>query len=71
MSTDNVNNKKQKQQDITWDALVRESEVRIQAYRRQISDLRKSIIFFKKQESLGIPFPITKAKKVDKYLDTY
>jgi hypothetical protein len=46
-------------QDITWERLIRESESQIAAYRKKIDDLRKSIIFFRKQAETGAKFPVS------------
>jgi hypothetical protein len=61
MEQDKVNEKTGKlvvkEQDITWDKLVRDSEYEISFCKEKISKLRKSIGFFKKQAALGIQFP--------------
>lgn len=43
--------------DITWKKLINDSETEIKTCKDKISKLRKSIGFFKKQDSLGIEFP--------------
>jgi hypothetical protein len=57
MSVDKVNENRETRLDITWDKLIYDSEVEIESCKDKISKLRKSIEFFKKQESMGIPFP--------------
>jgi hypothetical protein len=51
MSTHKVN-------DGTWNALIEGAEETIQTCRDRIKDLKKSIVFFKKQKEAGAPFPI-------------
>jgi hypothetical protein len=51
MSTHKVN-------EITWSTLIKDSETAIQTCRDKIKELRKSIVFFKKQQDAGNPFPV-------------
>ena len=62
MSRDNVNDE-QSTKDITWETLIAASESQIDACREKISILRKSLNFFKKQASIGAPFPATGRRK--------
>jgi hypothetical protein len=48
--------------DITWNRLIKDAESEIKNCKDKISKLRKSIGFFKKQESLGLSFPSLKEK---------
>jgi len=61
MSTDNCKEKDEIQKsspvDITWSKLIVDAEHEIDACKDKISKLRKSIGFFRKQESLGLEFP--------------
>jgi hypothetical protein len=57
MSTDNVKSKKSTRDSVTWNSLIMESESQIAICRKKIRDLSKSLRFFKKQESSGVPFP--------------
>jgi hypothetical protein len=66
MSIDIVNAKGLTKKDITWDSLVSDSESQIKVYRQKIEELRKSIKFFKKKASLGVPFPMGSKEKVKK-----
>jgi hypothetical protein len=66
MTTDNVNHKTRKRQDISWEVLIRESEARILENQRQTKELRKSIVFFNKQKEAGVPFPPVESIKVRK-----
>ena len=45
------------EQDVTWTKLIHDSEAEIEACKDRISRLRKSIVFFTKQDELGIRFP--------------
>lgn len=58
MSTHNFN-------PISWDVLIADSEAAIQAYTHKISQLRKSIRFFKKQKQAGSPFPLQTEEKTN------
>ena len=49
-------------EDITWDILIRDSEIEIAACQRKITELRKSIRFFRKQAEMGMKFPLHKDK---------
>jgi hypothetical protein len=57
MSTDNVKGEGNKNIDINWDALIEHSESQIAEHSKRIKELRKSLLYFKKQVSAGIPFP--------------
>lgn len=57
MSRDNVNSKDEAKQDITWQDVIRDSEALILEHRGKIKELRKSLKFFKKKASEGIPYP--------------
>ena len=63
MTTDKVNRKNRRQQDITWAVLIGETEARLRAYKKEVNALSKSLVFFKKQESSGIRFPAHKTNK--------
>lgn len=63
MSTDNVNGKTKANQDINWGVLIEHSESEIKVLQRRIEQLRKSSVFFKKQQSSGVPFPIKKRSR--------
>jgi len=63
MSTDNVNVEEKGKTDTTWSELIEGSELEIRACREKINALRKSIIFFKKQQSMGVPFPLEKINR--------
>ncbi|MGA8090095.1 MAG: hypothetical protein WCA10_22685 [Terracidiphilus sp.] len=43
--------------DITWNRVISDAECEIKTYKDKINKLRKSINFFKKQQSLGLEFP--------------
>lgn len=58
MSRDTVNNENTAKQDITWDELISASESEISVCKEKIVNLRKSLVFFKKQKEMGIPFPL-------------
>lgn len=45
------------EQDITWEKLIFDSEAKVKSCKEKIASLRKSIIFFKKQASIGNEFP--------------
>ena len=60
MSRDNVKSEETVQQDILWSQLINDAEMRISRYKKEIERLKKSIGFFKKQESDGVPFPMRK-----------
>ena len=66
MPIDKVNPENRQRQDITWSVLIGESEARMRACRKELCELRKSIIFFIKQESSGVPFPVPKPHKIRK-----
>lgn len=66
MTTDKVNRKNRRQQDITWAVLIGETEARLRAYKKEVNALSKSLVFFKKQESSGIRFPAPPLNKVKK-----
>ncbi len=58
MSTDSVNGESYTKKDETWQLAIRDSEAEIEACQKKIGKLRKSIIFFKKQSEMGVPFPV-------------
>jgi hypothetical protein len=66
MSRDNTRSEKIGKQDITFDSLISDTEARIMEYEHKIKMLRKSLIFFKKQASSGIPFPIIEGPRQEK-----
>ena len=51
----------------SWNELITDSEAKIKTCQSQIDALSKSIVFFKKQESLGIPFPAKDKQKVKRH----
>ena len=66
MSVDSVKRKEEAKEDISWAGLIKDSEAEIAACQAKIRRLRKSLIFFKKQEASGVGFPaetITRHKK--------
>jgi hypothetical protein len=57
MSRDVSTGENTTKQDMTWDALIKHSEVEIQKLIEKQKILRKSLNYFKKQADSGIPFP--------------
>jgi len=57
MYIDNVKGKEKGKKDINFETLACDTEARIREYQEKIKALRKSIVFFKKQASSGVPFP--------------
>lgn len=49
-----------KYEDIGWSDLISYAESQIEEHRRKVSELRKSIRFFKKQMDAGVQFRPTK-----------
>ena len=70
MPTDIVNEKELAIKDMTWNVLIKHAEAEIRACQKRIKALRKSCIFFKKQDDSGIPYPVTEAANpvIDKEL---
>ncbi len=62
MTADKVNRKTRTPEGVTWATLIRESEARISACRKEMLNLRKSLVFFRKQESSGVKFPHHKSE---------
>jgi hypothetical protein len=60
MSTIVVHKEKREKIATGWDELITYSESAIEAYTLKIKELRKSLIFFKKQSDLGMPYPLKK-----------
>ena len=58
MSRDSVNTKEKTKTDMTWKVLIEHSEAEIRACREKIKTLNKSLVFFKKQDESGMPFPL-------------
>jgi hypothetical protein len=58
MSRDVVKGEQNSKKHITFETLVTDTEARIEEYQGKIKALRKSLVFFKKQESSGVPFPV-------------
>jgi hypothetical protein len=58
MSRDNYKHEKNTKKDINWIVLIQHTEAEIKTYSEKLSSLRKSLNFFKKQDSLGVPFPV-------------
>jgi len=61
MSTDKASRSKQEENkkiDVSWRALITHAESEINASKDKIKKLSKSIVFFKIQDSLGVPFPL-------------
>ena len=58
MSCTSVNREEKTKKDITWSHLIADSDAQIKAMSTRIKKLRKSIVFFKKQEASGVPFPV-------------
>lgn len=56
-------NEENEKKDITFDALVTYTEAQIKTHQNKIKELRKSLVFFKKQASLGVPFPMPETTK--------
>lgn len=52
--------------DINWQSLIIDSESEIAACKDRISRLRKSIVFFKRQEADGVPFPVNEKRHANK-----
>jgi hypothetical protein len=63
MSVDKINIS----QEITWKALIDDSEAQIKTRHDEIDELRKSITFFRKQERAGIPFPLNGNEKAKRH----
>ena len=61
MSLDKVNCEHLAKQDTTCSELISYSESQIEEWQQKIRDFIKSIVFFKKQESSGVPFPAKRA----------
>jgi len=57
MPRDMSTEKTRRIKDITWSDAIERSEIEIRVCQDRIKILRKSLYFFKKQESLGVPFP--------------
>jgi hypothetical protein len=57
MSVDERNSKSKAKQDTTWGDLIKEAQSQIEKHQSKILALRKSIKYFKKEESSGVPFP--------------
>ena len=66
MSIDMSIGKQKANQDITWNELIEHSEAEIKAHGEKIRLLRKSIVFFKQQAMLGVPFPKPKLSRHSK-----
>lgn len=66
MSIDTVNSEVNTKKDITWKDLIEASESQIKVCESKIKELRKSLIFFKKQVKSGIPMPAIQNKKTSK-----
>ena len=58
MSIDTVKHEHKTKKDVDWGDLVEHSESEIRAHQEKIKELRKSLSFFKKQASCGVPFPV-------------
>jgi hypothetical protein len=46
--------------NVSWKTLIRDAETRLKELHREALMLKKSIVFFEKQEDNGVPFPQTK-----------
>ncbi len=57
MSTNNSGGKRTTKTDTTFESLVEDTEARIREYQAKINNLRKSLVFFKKQSSSGVQLP--------------
>lgn len=57
MPSHSVKGENKTNKDITWDDLIRHSEAQMAQMSSQMKRLRKSIVFFKKEKELGVPFP--------------
>jgi hypothetical protein len=58
MSTKHVNNENLANKTSNWDVLIEHSEAKIVEFQKKVYEMRKSLKFFKKQRSSGIPFPL-------------
>ena len=58
MSRDIHNSEQNRKKHVTFEMLIADTEDRILEYQERIKKLRKSFVFFKKQASSGIPFPV-------------
>lgn len=66
MTTDKLQKKEKAKKDTNWTILAKQAEREIKHLQARMKKLHKSFVFFKKQEELGIPFPIEKiARHVD------
>jgi hypothetical protein len=60
----NVHTKEQiAKKDQRWEELIAACESGITAYSQKIKELRKSLVFLKKQAESGIQFPINKSPR--------
>jgi hypothetical protein len=64
MSSQSVNTKEQiAKKDQKWEELIAACESGITAYSQKIKQLRKSLVFLRKQSYSGIPFPVNKSPR--------
>jgi hypothetical protein len=71
MSVDKTEGENPPKQDISWKSAISDAEKQIQTHQETIKRLRKSIIFFKKQEEASVPFPQKSWRRHAIYLDIY
>lgn len=57
MSRDVCNREQNEKKHVTFETLISDTEARIKEHQSKVKALRKSLVFFKKQASLGIPLP--------------
>ena len=63
MSVVDVKVKGESANNVCWKTLISDAEARLEILHEEVRRLNKSIIFFKKQEDIGVPFPQTKRAK--------
>lgn len=69
MTVDKINEDSTQRKDILWKTCVDDAEREIKVCQDKIDRLRKSIIFFKKQDDAGVPFPVEGKEEVKRHIN--
>lgn len=58
-----------KSQEVSWKTLIDDAESALKECRDKMSLLKKSIVFFRKQDMCRAPFPLHRSKNVTTHED--